>query len=377
MHHFSFFLFVFIIFTIINIYVFYRSKQALPQSKTVRMVYYVIYLFLYSAFIIAMLGRNIFPLIIQKILYFPGTIWMGMMLYLFMFFLLTDLLYLIIRIFHRLSSVTTKQYRKIQVVSGYILVLCLIVYGYYQFTHPQIVEQKIEIAKKAGNYKRLKIVGVSDLHLGVEIDKKRLEQYIRLINGQHPDLVIIAGDLVDNNVLPLEKERMWETINQLQAPLGTYFCLGNHEYLSGIDGSMKFLRKTNMHLLVDSTAVINNSIQLIGRDDKQGMRNHQRKSLSELVKNLNTSLPLILLDHEPFHLNEAEENGIDLQFSGHTHHGQIFPANLLTDRVYELAYGYRQKGNTHYYVSSGLGLWGPPLRIGTHSEIVVLNIEFK
>jgi len=377
MHHFSFFLFAFIIFTLINGYVFYRSKQALPQSKTVRIIYCVIYFFLFSAFIFAMLGRNVFPLVVQKILYFPGTIWMGMVLYLFLFFLLTDFLYLIIRIFHRLSSAATKQYCKIQVFSGYILVLCVVAYGYYQFSHPQIVEQKIEIAKKAGGYKHLKIVGVSDLHLGIAIDKKRLEQYVRLINEQHPDLVVIAGDLVDNNALPLEKEQMWETVNQLQAPLGTYFCLGNHEYLSGIDASMKFLRKTNMHLLIDSSVVINNSIQLIGRDDRQGMKNHHRKSLNELVKNMNDSLPMILLDHEPFHLNEAEENGIDLQFSGHTHHGQLFPGNLLTDRVYELAYGYKQKGNTHYYVSSGLGLWGPPLRIGTCSEIVVFNIEFK
>jgi len=372
-----FFLFAFLIFTLINIYVFYRSKQALPQSKTVRAIYYIVYFFLYSAFIIAMLGRNTLPLVIQKILYFSGTVWMGMMLYLFLFFLLTDLLYLIVRIFHRLSPAVARRYRKIQVVTGYILVTCAVCYGYYQFAHPQIVEQKIEIAKKAGDYKQLKIVGVSDLHLGVVIDKKRLEQYVRLINEQHPDLVIIAGDLVDNNALPLEKERMWETINQLQAPLGTYFCLGNHEYLSGIDGSMKFLRKTNMHLLIDSLVVINNSIQLIGRDDKQGMKNHRRKTLNELVKNANASLPLILLDHEPFHLSEAEKNGIDLQFSGHTHHGQIFPSNLVTDWIYELSYGYRQKGNTHYYVSSGLGQWGPPLRIGTHSEIVVFNIEFK
>jgi len=377
MHHFSFFLLAFFIFTLSNVYVFYRSKQVLPKSKSIRVIYYLIHFFLYSAFIIAMLGRNSLPLTIQKILYFSGTMWMGMMLYLFLFFLLTDFLYFIIRIIRRPSSATKKRYRKIQTISGYILVLCLVVYGYYQFSHPQIVEQKIEIAKKAGDNKRLKIVGVSDLHLGVAIDKKRLEQYVRLINEQHPDLVIIAGDIVDNNALPLEKERMWETINQLQAPLGTYFCLGNHEYLSGIDGSMNFLRKTNMHLLIDSTVVINNSIQLIGRDDKQGMKNHRRKSLKELLKGTNPSLPLILLDHEPFHLRESEENGIDLQFSGHTHHGQLFPANLLTDRIYELAYGYRQKGNTHYYVSSGLGLWGPPLRIGTHSEIVVFNIEFK
>ena len=373
--HYSFFLFVFIIYTLINIYVFYRSKQALSQSKIVRTIFYVVYFFLYIAFIIAMLGRNTFPLFVQKILYFPGTIWLGMMLYLLLFFILTDLPYFFNRFFHYLPSTVAKRYRKIQVLSGYIIILCLIIYGNYQFRHPQIVEQKIEIDKKAGDYKHLKVVGVSDLHLGVTVDKERLAQFVNLINDQHPDLILIAGDLIDNNVLPLEQERMQDVINALQAPLGTYFCLGNHEYLSGIDGSMNFLRKTNLHLLVDTTVVINNSIQIIGRNDEQG--NRHRKSLKKLVKNLDASLPLLLLDHEPFQLEQAEKYGIDLQFSGHTHQGQLFPANLLIRRMYELSYGYMQKGNTHYYVSSGLGLWGPPLRIGTHSEVVVFDIEFK
>jgi predicted MPP superfamily phosphohydrolase len=107
------------------------------------------------------------------------------------------------------------------------------------------------------------------------------------------------------------------------------------------------------------------------------MKNHQRKSLKELVKNADSALPLLLLDNEPYHLEEAEENGIDLQFSGHTHQGQLFPMNLIVNRMYEVAHGYKQKGNTHYFVSSGLGLWGPPFRIGTQSEIIVFNIEFN
>jgi predicted MPP superfamily phosphohydrolase len=370
-----FFLIVFFVYTLINSYVFYRSKQALPQSKIIRKIFYVVYLFLYSSFIIAMLGRNILPIIIQKILYFPGTVWLGMIMYLLLFFSLTDFIYFINRFFHFLSSAITKRYRRIQVHSAYILVICLFIYGYYQFRHPQIVGQNITINKNAGEYKNLKIVGVSDLHLEVANDKKRLEEYIRLINDQHPDMVFIAGDLIDNNVLPLEKERMWETINELQTPLGVYCCMGNHEYMIGIESCMNFLQKTNIHLLIDNSVVINNSIQIIGRDDKQ--RSFNRKSLKELVKETDSALPLFLLDHEPWHLEEAEEAGIDLQFSGHTHHGQLFPGNLLVDQIYELSHGYKQKGNTHYFVSSGLGLWGPPFRIGTHSEVVVFNIEFK
>ena len=374
-HQYFFFIIVFLVFTLINLYVFFRSKQALPRKKAVRIVFYIVFFYFSLAFLIAMLGRNIFPLIIQKILYFPGTIWLGMMLYLLAFFLLTDFIYLIIRLIRFLPQAYTKHYRKIQVLSGYIIVIVLSVYGNYQFRHPQVVEQKISIAKKAGEYKNLRIVGVSDLHLGIAIDKKRLEQYVSLINNQQPDLVIIAGDLIDNNVLPLEKERMWENLNEIQAPLGVYFCMGNHEYMVGIESTMNFLRKTNMQLLMDKSIVINNSIQIIGRNDNQ--RNPNTKPLKELVENIDTTLPVLLLVHQPFHLEESEANGIDLHFSGHTHHGQLFPGNLLIHRMYELSYGYMQKGNTHYYVSSGLGLWGPPFRIGTQSEIVVFDIEFK
>jgi len=370
-----FFLLVFFFYTLINVYIFNRSRQALPRSKTVRVGFSIIYFFFFSAFIIAMLGRNALPLSIQKILYFPGTVWLGMMMYLFIYFFLTDIIFLFNRIFHFFSSARKQQYRRIQVVSGYILVICLAAYGYYRFNHPQVVEQKIEIAKNAGEYKNLKIAGISDLHLGVTVDRKRLEKYVRLINDQHPDIIVIAGDLIDNNVLPLEKERMWETLNELQAPLGVYFCLGNHEHMSGLKAGMDFLRKTNLHLLIDSVAVIDESIQIIGRDDIQ--RNRRRKPLKELIKNMDSDLPIILLDHEPYHLEEAEENGIDLQFSGHTHKGQLFPGNLLINRMYELPYGYMKRGNTHYFITSGLGLWGPPFRIGTQSEVVVFDIAFK
>ena len=377
MHHnqYFFFIFVFIVFTLINTYILIRSRQALPKSKITRIIFYTVFTFLCSAFLIAMLGRNVIPLFILKILYFPGTVWMGIMIYLLLFFLFTDLIYLLFRILHHLTPEIKKDFRKIQVYSGYLLVFLSSIYGYYQFNNPHIVERKIEIEKKAGDLKNLKIVGVSDLHLGVAIDKKRLEKYVGLINGQNPDMIIIAGDLIDNNALPLEKERMWEEINKLKAPLGTYFCTGNHEYMVGFQDALKFLRKTNLNLLIDKSVVIDNSIQIIGRDDYKMSRN--RKPLKELMKNLNPELPVILLEHQPFHFDESEENRVDLHFCGHTHEGQIFPLNLFINSLYELAYGYEQRGKTHFYVSSGLGLWGPPFRIGTKSEVVIFDIEFK
>lgn len=367
-----FFLIVFLIYTAINTYIFYKTRKVIPQGKVVNILFSVVYFFLYGSFIVAMLGRNTLPLGVQRFFYFPGTCWLGAMFYLFLFFLLTDLIYGLGRLFRLLKK--SNNFWKIQVLSGYAIVTGLLIYGYYNFTHPKISEQEIVIHKRAGNYKELKIVGLSDLHLGINIDKNRLKRFVQQVNALKPDLIIIAGDMVDNNALPLMKEKMWEEFEQLYAPLGIYSCLGNHEYLSGIESSMNFLQKTNIHLLIDDTALIDNSFWLIGRDDLQG--NHNRKTLSDLVAKTDTSQPLFLLDHEPFHLNEAERNGIDLQFSGHTHRGQIWPVSLMVERMYETAYGYNRKGNTQYYITSGIGLWGPLLRIGTDSEMVVFKVRF-
>lgn len=366
-----FFIIVFLIYTAINTYIFYKTWQVVLKGKIVKVLFPVVFFFLYSAFVIAMLGRNTLLPEVQKIFYFSGTCWLGIMLYLFLFFLFTDLGWGLGRLFGLFKE--PRNFLKIQVSAGYILTAGLMIYGHYRFTHPKVSEQEIVIHKSAGNYKELKVVGLSDLHLGVNIDKNQLQRFVHLVNIQNPDLILIAGDIVDNNALPLMREKMWEEFKQMHAPLGIYACLGNHEYLSGIESSMNFLRKTNIRLLIDSAALIDNNFWLIGRDDIQG--NPKRKSLSDLIAATNTISPLLLLDHEPVNLDDAEQNGIDLQFSGHTHHGQIWPVSLLVKQMYEVAYGYTLKGNTHYYVTSGIGLWGPLVRIGTDSEIVIFKIR--
>jgi predicted MPP superfamily phosphohydrolase len=368
----GFFSFVFFVYTCINVYLFYKGWKALPASPVVKILYSIVFFIFYGSFIIAMLGRNSLPLDVQKPLYFAGTCWMGAMIYLLLWFLVTDLIYLWTRKSYLRSFV---RFRFWQVIAGYVLVGIILLFGYHKFTHPTLVEKEIVIHKSGGNYSDLKIVAFSDIHLGVAIDKKKLQKYVRLINDQKPDLILFAGDMVDNNALPLKLENMQEEINRLHAPLGVYVCLGNHEYLSGIQSSMEFLRKTNMTLLIDSVASVNDSFWIIGRDDRQG--NPHRKPLEELVAQTNPAQPIILLDHEPYFLEDAVKNGIDLQFSGHTHSGQLFPLSMIVGTIFEIGHGYLQKGNTQIYVSSGLGLWGPPFRIGTQSELVVFKVHFR
>ena len=227
-----------------------------------------------------------------------------------------------------------------------------------------------------------KIVLLSDLHLGYHNRRSEFKKWVDLINAEHPDLILIGGDIIDSSVRPLLEENVTEEFHCLKAPV--YACLGNHEYYSGEPKAQQFYWDAGIHLLRDSVAKIGN-IAIIGRDDRS---NPHRKSIAEIIGQAerNRSLTVlsnkkkykeftILLDHQPYHLEEAEQNGIDFQFSGHTHHGQVWPISWITDAIYEDAFGPLRKGDTQYYVSSGMGIWGGKFRIGTRSEYVVLTLQ--
>ena len=369
----TFFVIIFSVYLLINTYVFIRGWQAIPSVFTYKLIYTILYVSITLLFFVAMVGRNTLPLGLLKIIYAIGTTWLAAMMYFFLFFLITDIIGLFNHWIHFLPENITLHFRPIQVYGVAAVVAVLLIIGYYKFTHPSINTYDIKINKKAGERKELRIIGLSDIHLGLLIDKERFSKYVDKVNALKPDIILIAGDVVDNSVRLLNVEHLEEEINRMQAPLGIYMCLGNHEYISGIDDSLDFLKKTKINLLVDSVTRIDNSFWIIGRDDRS---RRTRKPLKNLVAETDQSEPVFLLDHQPFHLADAEENGIDFQFSGHTHNGQLWPFNYIVNNIYEVGHGYKQKGNLHIYVSSGLGLWGPLFRIGTESEIVVFNVKF-
>ena len=215
--------------------------------------------------------------------------------------------------------------------------------------------------------KPLTVVLASDLHLGYSNRRPELARWIDLINAEDPDLVLFGGDIVDIQLRPLLDGDYASEFARIKAPM--YTVLGNHEYISQEEEAEKFLSAAGITLLRDSVARVGD-ITIIGRDDRS---NPGRKALSELADSLNGFT--VLLDHQPFHLEEAEDAGIDFQFSGHTHRGQVWPLSWVTDAMYEKSWGHHTRGNTRYYVSSGLGIWGPKIRIGTRSEYLVLHIE--
>ena len=346
-----------------NIYIFRRGAQALvAQPFGVKVLLAVLFWCGALAFIGSFLARNTkLPVVLAHTAHEIGTGWLVFTLYMVLCLIIFDLF--------RLFNFPCKYGFYISL----FLTLSLLSYGYYNYQHPKTEVFNIVINKQTvHNEQPLKVVSVSDVHLGYATDKKELKQYVEMINAQQPDLILIGGDLIDNSVVPLYEEKMMEELAELKAPLGIYMVPGNHEYISGIDESVRFLKDTPIQLLRDSVVTLPNGVQIIGRDDRS---NRSRHSLPTLLKQADRSKPIILLDHQPYNLAKTDSLGIDLQFSGHTHHGQIWPMSLITDRIYEQSHGYRKWSQSHIYVSSGLSLWGPPFRIGTNSDMAVFHLN--
>ena len=175
------------------------------------------------------------------------------------------------------------------------------------------------------------------------------------------------------------KNNIGEPLRTIRSRFGVYAATGNHEYIGGIEKAAAFLTGHDVILLRDRAVKVAGTFYLIGREDLSANRfgGQKRKNLSELMKDVDKSYAVIMMDHQPFRLKEAAECGVDLQLSGHTHNGQIWPINYIIRLVYELPWGYRENGDTHYYVSNGVGTWGPPVRIGNRPEIVNILIDFE
>ena len=301
------------------------------------------------------------PMPLATAVYEIGTSSIFILLYLFMLFLVLDLG----RLFHLYAR--TLLYNNWWTTGGIALFMFgLFLYGHLHYKHKYREEITIQSEKVT---KPVKLVMVSDLHLGYHNQREEFARWIDIINAEQPDLVLIAGDIIDGSMRPLKEQRMYEEFRRLKAPV--YACLGNHEYYSGEPDAQQFYRDAGIHLLQDSVAVVGD-VCIIGRDDRT---NIHRASLGVIMKKADLSKYCVLLDHQPYHLEQAERQHVDFQFSGHTHHGQVWPISWITESIYECAFGAHKRGHTNYYVSSGLGIWGGKFRIGTRSEYIVLNLQ--
>ena len=358
-------------------YIWYRGYQALPPSKGWRIPYTLLFILELALYFFGFIFRKELPDQVMDTIQYICNTWYIASIYLVLALLVLELLRLSNKLFRWYPPFIRKHYRQVK-QALLVLFPCgaalLLVNAYHRVVNPIIKEVYITVPKDGGNLDSLTIVMISDMHIGEVIGRKLVEKYVDMSNRQRPDLVVFTGDMIDYDVRYAEKGNIAEVLRGLKAPLGVYAVYGNHEYRANRFAKDRWFEKAGMTLLKDSVVMPDSAFYLVGRDDRI---NKGRQALHTLLKGKDLSKPVIVLDHQPYSFAETAMNGADIGLSGHTHNGQLWPYPLVMKWIYECPYGEYQKGNTRFYVSSGLGVAGPPYRVGTVSEMVVLHIRFE
>lgn len=305
--------------------------------------------------------------------------WMGIFIYLLLFFVLSDVVLIVcrlVKLFPNPLSANIRCYAGVIVIA---ITFLTTFYGIYHAKQLNKVSYDVEFTERKLDGE-LNMVLISDLHLGALGSEVRAMKAVEHINKMNPDIVCIAGDIFDNDYHAIKNpDAVIGSLKKIKSKYGVYACLGNHDAGKTFGMFLDFLKKSNIKLLNDDSVVVDNRFTLVGRMDGTpigGSGELGRTEVEDVLKDVDKSMPVVVMDHNPQNIEEYGNN-VDLIVSGHTHKGQLFPANIITGLMYTVDYGHYQKDNEspHVIVTSGLGTWGMPMRVGTDCEIVNIRIE--
>jgi predicted MPP superfamily phosphohydrolase len=377
-----FFTIFFTVYTALNYYIFIRGWQALHTLPVLKPFYLVTFILVAYGYVIAKVLYKFLPALAYDIILGAGAIWFAFLVYFILLLLGLDIFRLLESFFHFLPKFIYDNYEQTKKITAIVIIaiVSLIVFlGNLNKRDITIKTLELTLPKGSGKLNELNVVMASDLHLSPIDGERLLSKIIDKMESLNPDIILLAGDIVDDKAEILEQRKIGESFRRLNPKYGIYTINGNHEFINGVDASVEYAEHLGMKVLRDEYELIDSSFYVVGREDSTMFQftGSHRKSLKQIIETIETNSPMILLDHTPYKLEEAQKNNIALQLSGHTHHGQIWPANIITSMIYEISWGYKKKGNTLYYVSSGAGTWGPPVRTGSKSEIVNIKIRFE
>ncbi len=333
---------------------------------------------------------------LRRPLFKIGAYWLGISLYLILYVALIDLLRWIY------SKVFKDKYNDFyaRTICTLLIIVLTGVTSIYGIINAKIVrttEYEITINKDGGNFKEMTIAMFGDPQFGYNIGEYHLKQAVDIINKNDVDIVCVVGDIFDNQYSAIKHpDKLIDLFNQIKSKYGMYAVLGNHDVEEPIlcgftfnDETLEnklaskemldFIKKSGMVLLYDENVIINDSINLYGRADQErpNLGNITRKESGDIFKEVDTTKPLFVLDHEPREYDELEKAGVDLMMAGHTHDGQLWPTKIATDIIWENAYGLWVKNAFHAITTSGLGLFGPNMRVGTIAEVCIIHVKFR
>ncbi|MDF2921258.1 MAG: phosphoesterase [Paenibacillaceae bacterium] len=338
-------------------------KPAVP-SRWFRIFYIVALVFFATSFI---WGQMLGDVTLISII---GAYWMAVFSLLLM---LVPLVHLSLWLL-RLTRLPRRRFEQRAGLLTLIILIALMGYGSFNAYSPVVRKYELQIDKPVEGLQELNIVMAADMHFGLLSGPSHARRMVEEINALEPDLVLYPGDIIDDDLDAFVDSGIGEIIAGIEAPYGVYASLGNHDkYRGRMEVLIEALEKSNMRVLYDESVIIGGKLELIGRKDRT---ESDRLELADLMKDSDRSRPILLMDHQPYDLGIARDNGVDLMLSGHTHRGQIAPAHLITRAIYENDWGYLKKESLHSVVTSGFGFWGPPIRLGSRSEIVQIHVTF-
>ncbi|HOO13924.1 MAG TPA: metallophosphoesterase [Candidatus Marinimicrobia bacterium] len=367
---------------IVNYYIFIHGLKAFGTNQTAKLIYTILFVILVSAYFLGRIIERISIGVVPQALEWLGAYWFGAMVYFLLIVIMIDI-FRVINHFIPLIPNDLRQYlQQLSLITGIVavtVVAIILVIGRWNATHPQIKIVEIDIQKKA-KVETMTVAFASDIHLGLFVGQRQLRQLVELINANHPDVILFGGDLLDEDLTPVINRNLGRCLAELEAPLGKLTVPGNHEFIGGIEKATQYLENHGIKVLRDEALQLANGVWIIGRDDYDSKRyssDVQRLTLKYLIDKINPDQPIIVLDHQPLNLSESIASRIDLQLSGHTHNGQLWPLNYLTAKVYQVSHGYKNIDGTHFIVSSGFGTWGPPIRLASRSEVYLIKLRFQ
>ena len=329
-------------------------------------LFFFLYVLMGVNVVAARLLPDVLPVrLLQTEAYLSG-LWLGF-LYCSLWAALTHLL--IFAVLRCVNINISKRWVATVVVTLFLGVGC---YGAWNVYQPVVRNERI-VTEKLPQGTKFRIVMFSDVHLGRLLGRNFAQSVVSKVNGQRPDVVIVAGDLVDNSLSPVVRGNALQPLGDLVAPEGVYVVFGNHDFFDNPKGLQRLLKDRHVNVLMgSSTAVLNSQVKLTGLVD------FSRDSSTDALRQLagaNEYFFSVLVDHQPRRMLAAEEEGYDLYLAGHTHTGQMWPNRLFTRYIFDLDYGRREYGKMTAIVSGGIGFWGPPIRSSTAPEIVTIDVE--
>lgn len=377
-------------------YLWMGTCHSILRTLGFRLIFAVIYVLLSTSLLTGFLIKN--PKSLHRMLKITGNYFLGIFLYTLVIILLADFGRILLKYVFHASWIHSRTAFTVAGAICALLILLLSACGIFHAKYIKTTSYDVIINKTIPERTSMKVVLLADTHFGYNAGVLHARELVRKINKQKPDLVCIAGDIFDNEYDAIRNpEKLEKTLRGIKSTYGVYACWGNHdlneEILAGFtfkhkDGDLsdikdprmkKFLEDSTIHILEDESVLINDQFYVIGRKDASLTEkiHETRKAPAQLTEKLNRDKPIIMIDHQPKELQELADAGVDLDLCGHTHNGQTFPGNFTIKLMWENPCGLLSKDNMTNITTSGAGVWGPAMRIGTDSEICSINIQLK